>query len=369
MTADAPVTHEETSKQRNRRAAYTSVACDKCRQRKSKCSGGDPCNRCREHEITCSYPRTTRFRSARRNSTVARSVNSTAINADAVNPISQQRASAHEVSSDCSVASSAPLRPGNFDYYLRLVENNFGAASTDQTRKSPGKPAANLVGVEQIRQAIQHRALGSHGSALAAFDKETWIAVLQLWEEEVGLQYPLLDIQRLGYEIDAAKQEATCSEDYPQGSSHQPAADAALLILAILSSIKDASAIEVADPVVQEIHGVVLVQAHTGRIERRCLVQLILIAVYSFLVDREVLAWRTTGTVLRLLQELDSQSSQGKDPGIDDKLFWTVYTLDRRWGFGTGLPFAVSDSDITRKPKLEASNNDQPLAAEGMDSG
>jgi hypothetical protein len=28
------------------------------------------------------------------------------------------------------------------------------------------------------------------------------------------------------------------------------------------------------------------------------------------------------------------------------RLFWCVYVLDRRWGFGTGLPFAIQDSDI-----------------------
>jgi hypothetical protein len=28
------------------------------------------------------------------------------------------------------------------------------------------------------------------------------------------------------------------------------------------------------------------------------------------------------------------------------KLFWSIYVLDRRWSFGTGLPFALQDSDI-----------------------
>jgi len=27
-------------------------------------------------------------------------------------------------------------------------------------------------------------------------------------------------------------------------------------------------------------------------------------------------------------------------------LFWAVYVLDRRWSFGTGMPFAIQDSDI-----------------------
>lgn len=28
------------------------------------------------------------------------------------------------------------------------------------------------------------------------------------------------------------------------------------------------------------------------------------------------------------------------------RIFWTVYALDRRWSFGTGMPFALQDSDI-----------------------
>ena len=28
------------------------------------------------------------------------------------------------------------------------------------------------------------------------------------------------------------------------------------------------------------------------------------------------------------------------------KLFWSVYVLDRRWSFGTGIPFALQDADI-----------------------
>lgn len=28
------------------------------------------------------------------------------------------------------------------------------------------------------------------------------------------------------------------------------------------------------------------------------------------------------------------------------KLFWTIYVLDRRFSFGTGMPFAIQDTDI-----------------------
>lgn len=28
------------------------------------------------------------------------------------------------------------------------------------------------------------------------------------------------------------------------------------------------------------------------------------------------------------------------------RTFWSVYVLDRRWSFGTGMPFALQDADI-----------------------
>jgi hypothetical protein len=28
------------------------------------------------------------------------------------------------------------------------------------------------------------------------------------------------------------------------------------------------------------------------------------------------------------------------------RLFWTVYSLDRRWSLGTGLPFVIQDEDV-----------------------
>lgn len=40
-------------------------------------------------------------------------------------------------------------------------------------------------------------------------------------------------------------------------------------------------------------------------------------------------------------------------------LYWCVYTLDRRWSFGTELPFAVHDSEIDRHPMLDVSKNNK----------
>ena len=36
----------------------------------------------------------------------------------------------------------------------------------------------------------------------------------------------------------------------------------------------------------------------------------------------------------------------GDDYSWGVKLFWSIYILDRRWSFGTGMPFAIQDADI-----------------------
>jgi len=60
--------------------------------------------------------------------------------------------------------------------------------------------------------------------------------------------------------------------------------------------------------------------------------------------------------VMRLLQELGYHTSRSSGAGGEqledrgERLFWTVYTLDHRWSFGTGLPFGIQDSDIDHNP-------------------
>ncbi|GAM86111.1 hypothetical protein ANO11243_041210 [Dothideomycetidae sp. 11243] len=75
-------------------------------------------------------------------------------------------------------------------------------------------------------------------------------------------------------------------------------------------------------------------------------------AIYEFHGDNESTAWRVIGLTARLSIELglhrreiyEKMSPEDRDLSI--LLFWAIYTLDRRWSFGTGMPFALQDSDI-----------------------
>lgn len=75
-------------------------------------------------------------------------------------------------------------------------------------------------------------------------------------------------------------------------------------------------------------------------------------AMYQFHADDEGTSWRVTGLAARLCIELGLHRREMYEMMTDDErdattlLFWSIYCLDRRWSFGTGMPFALQDSDI-----------------------
>jgi hypothetical protein len=93
---------------------------------------------------------------------------------------------------------------------------------------------------------------------------------------------------------------------------------------------------------------------HSEAIEINSLPFLVLVAIYHFHCDEEALAWRIIGQVARMCIELGLHRRDSLFKVVTDeaerssaiKLFWSIYVLDRRWSFGTGMPFAFQDADI-----------------------
>lgn len=83
--------------------------------------------------------------------------------------------------------------------------------------------------------------------------------------------------------------------------------------------------------------------------------------MYEFHRDNEGTSWRIIGLTARLCIELGLHRKETYDAIADESgrsdtvlLFWAIYVLDRRWSFGTGMPFALQDSDIDPQlPKPE----------------
>ena len=76
--------------------------------------------------------------------------------------------------------------------------------------------------------------------------------------------------------------------------------------------------------------------------------------MFHFHRDEEGLAWRLIGQVARMCIELGLHRRDALFKALPDdeerssavNLFLSIYVLDRRWSFGTGMPFAIQDSDI-----------------------
>lgn len=71
-------------------------------------------------------------------------------------------------------------------------------------------------------------------------------------------------------------------------------------------------------------------------------------------MDDDATAYRVIGLAARMCLELGlhrrdalikSFPNEAEWPDVL-RAFWSVYSLDRRWSFGTGLPFVIQDEDI-----------------------
>ncbi|KAH7131111.1 hypothetical protein EDB81DRAFT_888403 [Dactylonectria macrodidyma] len=347
--------------EKKRRFPYTRVACDKCQRRKIKCSGERPCKGCRDSDDACVYKRTTRFRSARRSSIGANTQSSEEAGDHQHEIVVAQTTDPAPGRRSVDLTASAPSILSNSDYYLRLAEKRLVALSPEQSDAPPQRLRKTMVGSESMQQLMHHRSTASRGSILTAFEAKYWVKVLLIYEEEIGLQYPFLDIDKLKQDVRSthvARSTAGVHATAPKTCKEERLEDVAVIIHAIVSTLADAAAIDIANPAMDEIFTGAIGRTQLNGVDRDELCVLILGSMYYFLSDRETTAWRGIGIVMRLLQELSCQNSddlQAQSPSeqlqsVGEKLYWSAYTLDRRWGFGTGLPFSIQDGDIHHHP-------------------
>ncbi|KAL7813655.1 hypothetical protein V8C44DRAFT_327443 [Trichoderma aethiopicum] len=378
VATTAPKQSSHALSTRKRRHSYTRVACDECQRRKTKCSGERPCKACRESNHACLYDRTTRFR------TRNRVVNPAESQASSTNTVNQQAASSTDSrpgqsrhpGTASNTTPSAPSKANGLlssDYYLQLAEKLLTAARPPSTQKAkPQNPYDGVPVTYLLEQLLLHRASNSPGDVLTFIDNERWISIISFYEEEIGVQYPFLNLEELKRQITEVNPKSAEDDHHVQPQSppstkvsRSQIEGIAIHILAIISIFADARAIGLANPWVEEVYAATVAKTQLqSTINAADLCLLILAAIFFFHCDREVLAWRAIGNVLRLLQENSSRNSgdlslhEGSQIAASgEKVYWCVYTLDRRWSFGTDLPFAVHDTEIDRQPMLE---NDSP---------
>ncbi|KAF5723730.1 fungal specific transcription factor factor domain-containing protein [Fusarium mundagurra] len=198
--------------------------------------------------------------------------------------------------------------------------------------------------------------------ALETLDHSFWCRVLEVYEEEVGMMYPFLDINQQSHEI-LKRQTQSYSGSLRSGSLYgEGISNIAFLVLAIVSSFEGSKPVEIVSLIVEEVFVSTIPKIRLQSPNLGDLTLLALTCIFFFLNDREKEAWRLIGTFVRLAHEKSPQEEETAPENISDTFSWSLYTLDRRWSFGTGLPSAVQDSEINR-PSLPTMSETSSSAA------
>ncbi|KAK0702889.1 hypothetical protein B0T21DRAFT_378198 [Apiosordaria backusii] len=168
------------------------------------------------------------------------------------------------------------------------------------------------------------------------FDEPEILHLCQLHEEEIGAMYPVIPID---------------TQNMPDLNDHKTLVLKIVLCCALVveehgNSARAARLYESIQPIIDRM----LISEPADIVK---LPFLALVAGYRYLSSDEVLAWRVVGHVGRLCLELGLHRREGlqniTDPTVRRNAlltFWSVYVLDRRWSFSTGLPFVYHDDKI-----------------------
>ncbi|KAJ5465319.1 uncharacterized protein N7458_001005 [Penicillium daleae] len=184
---------------------------------------------------------------------------------------------------------------------------------------------------------------------LCHVSREEALRLCKAFAEETNIMYPFLDMDKIIRHIEGLR-----TSDDANGSWMISGDDKDVIALVLAISLMRESAGE------SEL-GRSLFHSIKNRLERRTWAPIsvtginvfVLAARYYFYADEdERMAWRTIGIAARQCLELGLHHVQGYSNLEEEDsrpaliLFWSVFALDRRWSFGTGLPFSIQEADI-----------------------
>ncbi|RMJ27217.1 Transcription factor [Aspergillus sp. HF37] len=228
-----------------------------------------------------------------------------------------------------------------------IVERNeIGGADTAQEPSPMPSPQPPDHDSESARS----------GDPLWSVSKEEALRLCRLYEEEMGIMYPVLELPQLLNQVhllyDPTNSVATQVNGDTEGLERTDV-HILRLVFACALTAEESGRSELAMRLVESVREVAD-NCVWGPSEIKNIIFLTLMAIFYFQMDEETLAWRTIGIVERMCLEKGLHRREtlnqpavvaaGRDRVL--RLFWSIYILDMRWSFGTGMPFSLEDSDI-----------------------
>ncbi|KAJ0335078.1 hypothetical protein COL922a_009780 [Colletotrichum nupharicola] len=236
---------------------------------------------------------------------------------------------------------------------IAMTDSDKQGASSSADRTRPPSPSIHTpleFGVGSV-------------DPLWLIDEKEAIRLCNLYEVEIGIQYPFLDITRIIENVRVLYRAMASGSQNGFAFTAMPGPTVIdPLDLDLLKMVISAGSIVEAGGSSQlgkALFTGVRKSSHDKLWEPASVkntMLFVLLAIYSFLTGDDLQAWRLvgvsarwcleiglhqSGTVNRIFKEVEARK-------VALRLFWCVYTLDRRWGFGAGLPFVMHHCDVNR---------------------
>ncbi|KAJ5346081.1 hypothetical protein N7452_004085 [Penicillium brevicompactum] len=370
---DKPLSDDATDRPRKKRRKYIAKACNECKRRKIKCNGLTPCQRCGRQDIECIYVENAHSDPPSEQENFERLFDQMRAMQDQITMLS---------ASVRSIASSEQSPVGlstTGNYGLLPAQRPLRRVSTAKESPFQG-PTTSAFGFEVAKSSLQQRGIVERIEAgdmtqepsplaspsapndtidtrhtldpLWALPKTEALRLCRVYEEEMGIMYPVLELSELLDQVDRLYSPADRAIDSVIQLDREDVHILRLVFACALTaegSGRSEQAISLFDSVrdVQD-------NCVWGPPEVKSIIFLTLVSIFYFQMDEETLAWRTIGIVERMCLEKGLHRREalnqpaimaaGKERAL--RLFWSIYILDMRWSFGTGMPFALEDTDI-----------------------
>ncbi|KAK4942453.1 hypothetical protein LTR10_017749 [Elasticomyces elasticus] len=377
---------------RMKRGKYIATACNECKRRKIKCTGEVPCRRCRHMSLECLYrprPVTAAAQDHREIKAVHDHMGKLQIQVNALksqlSKLQNQQTASPTISTSLPTSTPQTTWPGGSSRALSSKTlPAFRGSTTSNYCFDIVKLSLQAKGI--IDMAIDYRQpepleapqttppdITFEVDPLCLVDRQEARRLLTIYEEECHLTYPVFDLDELRNHADMLY-----SFTLPILRHGSPGCDAVTksmmtddqttllkIVLACRMILDGHGRSELGQrmysSVKQAVDSVMSLPLTTTSVAL-----LVVFATFHFWNNEETQAWRLIGLAARVSFEMGLHRSDILARSFTNetemktaiRVFWVVYALDRRFSFGTGMPFAIQDSDVD--PALPAPDNEFP---------
>ncbi|KAF2089117.1 hypothetical protein K490DRAFT_72736 [Saccharata proteae CBS 121410] len=400
---------------RAKRNRYISIACNECKRRKIKCNGQTPCQRCGNLQLECQYTPNccNNFKDSEEFKSMNVHITSLQEQVDALySNLNALRAHVEtsSVATDPSLytndpyqrpvsisQASVPEATPNNRTQQPLKHPRFHGPTSTAFNLGVAKSSLQTMGITAPEEPLEDGAFTQDGTPLAspppptsnnaysspimhaskdpiwAISKEEALRLCTAWYDEMGIMYPVLEpdrvlrhVESLYKFMEAAHRTRLVEVAFPGADSINDDQTILLKLVLATAMVLEASGkselgTSMFDSVRSFVEARILASVDVNGIK-----MLSVTAMFLFHRDEEAQAWRVIGLAARLCMELGLHRRETYNLIFTDdseraaavRLFWSVYVLDRRWSFGTGMPFAFEDADID--PQLPKPDDSTP---------